>query len=91
MRTANPTSPTAAEEALDLALVSSALAALITTYGLIAWAGLSSLPAITGIIAADIVVVFLVVPHAIAHWLDRDVDALLTGQTDPLDEITDDN
>ncbi|WP_302083877.1 hypothetical protein [Salinibaculum rarum] len=90
MQTAKHSAPTPAEETLDLALVSSSLAALITTYALIAWVGLNSIPAIIAIITFDMFVVFLVVPHAIAYWLNRDIDKLLTGDThpcyDPADE-----
>ncbi|QDX40833.1 hypothetical protein [Salarchaeum sp. JOR-1] len=76
------TSPTrAAEETLDLGLVNAAVASLALTYGLVAWVELHSCLAVVGIIGADAVFVFLVVPHLIAYWLGYDVDVLLSGQS----------
>jgi len=76
------TAPTpAAGEALDFGLVSALVAALAISYGLFAWAKLTSLFAVVSIISVDMVVVFLVVPHAIAYWLGHDIDSLLRENT----------
>jgi len=75
------TSPSpAAREALDLGLVGASIVSLALTYGLIAWTELTGLFAVVSIISADVVFVFLVVPHLMARWLSHDVDALL-GET----------
>lgn len=76
------TSPTkAAEDALDLGLISASVISLTLTYGLVAWAELHSWLVVVGIIGADAVFVFLVAPYLVAYWLGYDVDILLAGQS----------
>lgn len=75
-------SPTwAAEEALDIGLVIASVTSLVLTYGLVAWVELNTWLAVVGIIGADAVFVFIIVPHLIAYWLGYDVDVLLSGQS----------
>lgn len=76
----SPSPTPAAGEALDLGLVGASVVSLALTYYLIAWAELTGLFAVASIISADVVLVFLVVPHLMARWLGHDVDALL-GET----------
>lgn len=76
------TSPTqAAEEALDLALVTATLVTLTLTYCLVAWTKLTTCLAVICIIGADVVFVLLVVPHVVANWLGYDVHVLLGMQS----------
>lgn len=67
----------AAAEALDFALVSSSLLTIVATFACVAWLNFNSIPDICTIIVLDLLVVFLVVPHLVAQWLDCDIDALL--------------
>jgi len=67
----------AAEEVLDLGLVTASVVSVAITYGLIAWVELNSLFAVISIVSADVFFVFLGVPHLIARWLNYDVDTLL--------------
>lgn len=71
----------AAVEALDLALVNSSLLALIYTYICVAWLNVTGIPAVSAIITFDLVVVFLIVPHTVASWLNCDIDSLLAQNT----------
>lgn len=76
------TSPTqAAEDTLDLGLISASVISLVLTYSALALAEFHSWLAVVGTIAADAVFVFLVVPHLIAYWLGYDVDVLLDRQS----------
>lgn len=77
MQSGRPTrSPTPADEALDLALMSGIIVLTIMSSWLI-WSGFDSPLAIISILGFSVLGLLVGIPHVTALWLQRDVDVLL--------------
>lgn len=71
----------AAQHAFDRALQTAAAAATAATYAVVRSGVLTEPTAIAAWLLTVTLAVLLGVPHIVARWLGRDVDALLAGDT----------